>query len=101
MQQFIDVRPALPSSFTQTIQGLGDVTLAHLETWITSLAKGGDGWGDVKPCLFVRVTTSEGLVGWGEAFVLPCREKAINVSVLRNLSNHYHSTCLTLAEVVS
>ena len=27
------------------------------------------------------MTTSEGLVGWGEAFVLPCREKAVAESI--------------------
>ena len=77
MQPIFDFHPASPSSFIQTIPGLGNVTLAQLETWITSPAKGGNGWGDVKPCLLVRVTAKDGVVGWGEAFIMPCREKAV------------------------
>jgi galactonate dehydratase len=77
VQPIFDFHPASPSSFIQTIPGLGNVTLAQLETWITSPAKGGNGWGDVKPCLLVRVTAKDGVVGWGEAFILPCREKAV------------------------
>ncbi|MEO0745512.1 MAG: mandelate racemase/muconate lactonizing enzyme family protein [Pseudomonadota bacterium] len=51
--------------------------LSKVETWITSTGMGGDGWGRVKPFLFVRLTQSDGLSGWGEAFVLPCRETAV------------------------
>jgi L-alanine-DL-glutamate epimerase-like enolase superfamily enzyme len=40
-------------------------------------AKGGGGWSEVKPCLLLRVITQGGTEGWGEAFVLPCREKAV------------------------
>ena len=68
---------ALPCSSFQTTLQFGEVALANLETWITSPAKGGDGWGEVKSCLFVSLTTKEGAVGWGEAFVLPYREKAV------------------------
>jgi galactonate dehydratase len=51
--------------------------LVCVETWVTGSAPSDDGWGDVKPFLFVRLTTSDGTIGWGEAFVLPCREKAV------------------------
>ena len=68
---------ALPCSSFQTTLQFGEVALANLETWITAPAKGGDGWGEVKSCLFVRLTTKDGAVGWGEAFVLPYREKAV------------------------
>ena len=57
-----------------------DCAPAHLikaETWITSCCGGDDGWGQVKPFLFVRLTMSDGQTGWGEAFVLPCRETAV------------------------
>ncbi|MEM6656821.1 MAG: mandelate racemase/muconate lactonizing enzyme family protein [Pseudomonadota bacterium] len=77
MQKFTDTGLAAPLSPTPTLPGLIDLSLAQIDTWMTSPAKGGDGWGEVKTCLFVCVTTSEGLVGWGEAFVLPCREKAV------------------------
>ncbi len=54
----------------------GPVALLRLETWITAPEMGGDEWGHVKPCLFVRLTTKDGIYGWGEAFVLPYRKKA-------------------------
>ena len=55
----------------------GPVELARLETWITDPETEGVEWGHVKSCLFVRLTTKDGLYGWGEAFVLPYREKAV------------------------
>ena len=55
----------------------GPVELARLETWITYPETEGVEWGHVKSCLFVRLTTKDGLYGWGEAFVLPYREKAV------------------------
>ena len=55
----------------------GPVALSRLETWITAPEMGGDEWGHVKPCLFVRLTTKDGIYGWGEAFVLPYRKKAV------------------------
>jgi len=64
-------------SKVQALAGLPEVALAQVETWITAPAKGGDAWGEVKRCLLVRVTTDIGIAGWGEAFVLPCREKAV------------------------
>lgn len=57
---------------------LPKVALVQVETWITAPAKGSNGWGEVKRCLLVRVTTDIGIAGWGEAFVLTCREKAVS-----------------------
>ena len=54
----------------------GPVALGRLETWITAPEMGGDEWKHVKSCLFVRLTTNDGIYGWGEAFVLLYREKA-------------------------
>ena len=54
----------------------GPVALARLETWITAPEMGSDEWGHVKSCLFARLTTKDGINGWGEAFVLLYREKA-------------------------
>jgi galactonate dehydratase len=76
--QTIARRPLAPSSLNrQAASGVADVVLAQVETWITARAKGGGGWSDVKPCLLLRVTTDSGIAGLGEAFVLPCREKAV------------------------
>ena len=52
------------------------VALSRLETWITAPEMRDDEWGHVKPCLFVRLTTQDGIYSWGEAFVLPYRKKA-------------------------
>ena len=51
--------------------------LSKVETWITAPTQSAAGWSEIKPFLFVRLTTSEGFEGWGEAFTLPCREIAI------------------------
>ena len=55
----------------------GSVRLARLETWITSPETDGIEWGPVKSCLFVRLTTKDGIYAWYEAFVLPYHEKAV------------------------
>lgn len=65
------------SSSWQAPLKVADVVLAQVETWITAPAKGGGGWGEVKPCLLLRLTTDDAIAGWGEAFILPCREKAV------------------------
>lgn len=77
MPQFLDLYPSSSPSNVHSILGANNVNLAKVETWITSRARGGDGFGEVKACLFVRLTTTEGLAGWGEAFILPCRERAV------------------------
>ena len=68
---------ASSSSSWQAPSKVADVVLAQVETWITAPAKGGGEWGEVKPCLLLRITTDDAIAGWGEAFVLPCREKAV------------------------
>ena len=55
----------------------GMVELARLETWITAPEKEGVEWGHVKSCLFVSLTTKDDRYGWGKAFVLTSREKAV------------------------
>lgn len=52
--------------------------LSKVETWITNSIESDDRWSEIKPFLFVRLTTSDGIEGWGEAFTLPYREKAVN-----------------------
>ena len=51
--------------------------LSKLETWITNPTLSVDGWSEIKPFLFVRLTTDTGIEGWGEAFTLPFRESGI------------------------
>jgi hypothetical protein len=59
MQRLAD-RPLAPSSSNwQAPSGVADVVLAQIETWITAPAKGGGGWSEVKPCLLLRVITTD------------------------------------------
>ena len=51
--------------------------LSKIETWITSPTESDDGWTEIKSFLFLRITTSDGFEGWGEAFTLPYREIAV------------------------
>lgn len=53
------------------------IAVAQVETWITAETTGGEAWDTVKPFLFVCLTDKNGQSGWGEAFVLPCREAAV------------------------
>ena len=69
--------------------------VSSLETWITKPEQSDDGWAEIKPFLCLKLTTSDGVEGWGEAFTLSTREKGIveiihnlmtSISSLRNLS---------------
>jgi len=60
--------------------------LSKIETWITSPTQSDDGWTEIKSFLFLRLTTSDGFEGWGEAFTLPYREIAIE-KIIHNLVN--------------
>ena len=51
--------------------------IRKVEIWITRSTLSEDGWSKVKSFLFVRTTNSDGVEGWGEAFVLPYREKGV------------------------
>jgi galactonate dehydratase len=68
---------AAPEGLLQMGPPFPATRLSQIETWITNPHAGQDSWGQVKPFLFVRLTLSDGQTGWGEAFVLPCREKAV------------------------
>ena len=56
--------------------------LSKIETWITSPTQSDDGWTEIKSFLFLRLTTSDGFEGWGEAFTLPYREIAVEKIIL-------------------
>ena len=51
--------------------------LSKIETLITYPTLSDDRWSEIKPFLFVRLTTDTGIEGWGEAFTLPLRESGI------------------------
>ena len=56
--------------------------IRKIEIWITSPTLSEDGWSNVKSFLFLRTTNSDGVEGWGEAFVLPYREKGVAELIL-------------------
>ena len=58
--------------------------ISHVETWITKSEQSDDDWATIKPFLFVKLTTSDGIDGWGEAFTLPTREKGI-IEIIHDL----------------
>jgi galactonate dehydratase len=51
--------------------------LTGLQSWITRPAGVENGFARIKPCLLIRLTAADGTIGWGEAYVLPCREAAV------------------------
>ena len=51
--------------------------IRKVEIWITNPILSEDGWSNVKSFLFLRTTNSDGVEGWGEAFVLPHRERGV------------------------
>ena len=51
--------------------------IRKVEIWITSPILSEDRWSNVKSFLFLRTTNSDGVEGWGEAFVLPHRERGV------------------------
>ena len=73
----MQLNSALECLKTPTGLNFDQIALARLETWITAPETEGVKWGHVKSCLFVRLTTKDGLYDWGEVFVLPYREKAV------------------------
>ena len=60
--------------------------ITKVETWITKSKQSDDGWSQIKPFIFLKLSTNEGFYGWGEAFTLPTREKGI-VEIIHNLIN--------------
>ena len=66
--------------------------IASAQTYLTLPAGGADGHSLIKPFLFVRLETTDGIVGWGEAFTLGGRERGIEEIILslgRTLMTHY------------
>lgn len=56
--------------------------IKEIKTYLTTSVLSADGWTDVKPFLFVKVEAGSGLTGWGEAYALAGRERAIEQTIL-------------------
>ena len=64
--------------------------ISKVETWITKPEKSNDGWSTLKPFLFLKLSSSDGIDGWGEAFTLTAREKGV-VEIIHNLALNTNS----------
>ena len=69
--------------------------LSSVKIWITNAHKSKDNWSKTKKFIFIKITTTDGVEGWGEAFSIHLREKAIatiiielfkEISEIKNLS---------------
>ena len=69
--------------------------LSSLKIWITKNHKSKDDWSRSKKFIIIKITTHDGVEGWGEAFSIHLREKAIatiiielfkEISKIKNLS---------------
>ena len=56
--------------------------IVQLETFLTKPSISPDGWASVKPLLFVKLVTDSGITGWGEAYTLQGRERAMQELIL-------------------
>jgi galactonate dehydratase len=48
-----------------------------IKTFIVAGSESSDGWTAVKPFIFVKIETEQGLCGWGEAYALTDQERSI------------------------
>ncbi len=69
--------------------------LSSVKIWITNAHKSKNNWSNTKKFIFIKITTTDGVEGWGEAFSIHLREKAIatiiielfkEISEIKNLS---------------
>ena len=56
--------------------------LSSVKIWITNAHKGKDNWSKTKKFIFIKITTTDGVEGWGEAFSIHLREKAIATIII-------------------
>ena len=56
--------------------------LSSVKIWITNAHKSKDNWSKTKKFIFIKITTTDGVEGWGEAFSIHLREKAISTIII-------------------
>ena len=64
--------------------------LSRLKIWITDNHLSDDQWSNTKKFIIIKVTTEDGIEGWGEAFSINLREKGIAIIIkelFREISN--------------
>ncbi len=64
--------------------------LSRLKIWITNNHLSDDQWSNTKKFIIIKITTEDGIEGWGEAFSIYLREKGIAIIIkelFREISN--------------
>ena len=64
--------------------------LSRLKIWITDNHLSDDQWSNTKKFIIIKITTEDGIEGWGEAFSINLREKGIVIIIkelFREISN--------------
>ena len=82
--------------------------LFSIKIWVTNDDKNIDEWSRPKKFIIIKIITSEGVEGWGEAFSIHLREKAIvaitialfkEISKIENLSlNSFYNNVSLLSD---
>ena len=55
--------------------------LSRLKIWVTDNHLSDDQWANTKKFIFIKITTEDGIEGWGEAFSINLREKGIAIII--------------------
>jgi len=55
--------------------------LSRLKIWITNNHLSDDQWSNTKKFIIIKITTEDGIEGWGEAFSINLREKGIAIII--------------------
>jgi len=55
--------------------------LSRLKIWITDNHLSDDQWSNTKKFIIIKITTEDGIEGWGEAFSINLREKGIAIII--------------------
>lgn len=56
--------------------------VSNISTYLVGPTASADGWSEGKAVLFVKLETEERVVGWGEAYAVKGRERAIEEIIL-------------------
>ena len=66
--------------------------LSRLKIWITDNHLSDDQWSNTKKFILIKITTEDGIEGWGEAFSINLREKGITIIIKELFKEKYTSS---------
>ena len=70
--------------------------LSNFKIFITKNIESKDGWTQIKPFIIIKLCSSDGLEGWGEAFSIKYREKGIAQIIERLIEDISNLESLTI-----